>query len=92
MSTISEIDKAGRVVVPKKLREVNHLLPGTPIVFHQHPEGVLIKPAAHPRGLYMKKGTLVYDAGPLPPINSLDWIEDDRQARMDQIVTWSPDQ
>lgn len=31
MNTIVEIDKAGRIVVPKKLREALHLTPGTPL-------------------------------------------------------------
>jgi hypothetical protein len=33
------------------------------------------------RGLYMDRGSLVYDPGPAPAIDVLEWIQQDREAR-----------
>ncbi|MBB5341005.1 AbrB family looped-hinge helix DNA binding protein [Edaphobacter lichenicola] len=86
MNAITEIDKAGRVVVPKKLRDALHLVPGTRLTLHQEGDRLVIQPEARPRGLYMKKGTLVYDAGPLPQLDIADWIETDRNDRIDSLM------
>jgi AbrB family looped-hinge helix DNA binding protein len=86
MNAIVEIDKAGRVVVPKRLREALHLVPGTRLSLHQEGDRLVIQPESRPRGLYMKKGTLVYDAGPVPPSNVVDWIAEDREARVKTVL------
>jgi len=39
-----------------------------------------------PRGLFMKRGTLVYDAGPGPVSDVMEWIAEDRKARLDALV------
>jgi AbrB family looped-hinge helix DNA binding protein len=86
MNATAEIDKAGRVVVPKRLREALHLVPGTRLILHQEGDRLVIEPESKPRGLYMKKGTLVYDVGPAPPSNAVDWIAEDREARMKAVL------
>ena len=86
MNAIAEIDKAGRLVVPKKLREELHLVPGTRLSLRREGETLVIEPASKPRGLYMKKGTLVYDAGPVPPSDVVEWIAEDREARMKHLA------
>jgi AbrB family looped-hinge helix DNA binding protein len=86
MNAIAEIDKAGRVVVPKRLREALHLVPGTRLMLHQEGDRLVIQPESKPRGLYLKKGTLVYDVGPAPPSNAVDWIAEDREARMKAVL------
>jgi len=85
MSATSEMDKSGRVVVPKKIRDSLHLVPGTRITFRVQSGEVVIAAEAPPRGLYMDKGTLVYDAGSVPPSDVLEWIREDREARMDAL-------
>jgi AbrB family looped-hinge helix DNA binding protein len=86
MDATAEIDKAGRVVVPKRLRDALHLVPGTRLTLHQEGDRLVIQPESKPRGLYMKKGTLVYDAGPVPPSNVVDWIAEDREARIKAVL------
>lgn len=86
MDAITQIDKAGRVVVPKRLRESLHLVPGTRLSLRQEGERLLIEPENARRGLYMKKGTLVYDAGPVPPSDVVEWIAEDREARMKHLT------
>jgi len=87
MNAIAEIDKAGRVVVPKKMRDVLHLRPGTRLHLRQEGETIVIQPESKPRGLYMKKGTLVYDAGPGPVSDAVDEIARARNARMEAILS-----
>jgi AbrB family looped-hinge helix DNA binding protein len=86
MNATTEIDKAGRVVVPKRFREALHLVPGTRLTLHQEGDRLVIQPESAPRGLYMKKGTLVYDAGPVPPSDVVDWIAEDREARTKAVL------
>jgi AbrB family looped-hinge helix DNA binding protein len=87
MNAITEIDKAGRVVVPKKMREVLHLRPGTRLHLRQEGETIVIEPESKPRGLYMKKGTLVYDPGPGPASDAVDEVTRTRNARMEAIMS-----
>jgi AbrB family looped-hinge helix DNA binding protein len=87
MNAIAEIDKAGRVVVPKKFREALHLVPGTRLSLRQEGESLVIQPESKPRGLYMKKGTLVYDAGPGPASDAVDEVARARNARMEAILS-----
>lgn len=86
MNAIAEIDKAGRVVVPKKLREALHLVPGTRLSLRLDGERLLIEPESKPRGLYMDRGTLVYDAGPGPASDVVEWIAEDREARLQHLM------
>jgi AbrB family looped-hinge helix DNA binding protein len=86
MNAIAEIDKAGRVVVPKKMREALQLVPGTRLSLRLDGERLLIELESKPRGLYMKKGTLVYDGGPGPATDAVEEIARDREARMQAIL------
>jgi AbrB family looped-hinge helix DNA binding protein len=86
MNATAEIDKAGRLVVPKKLRDALHLVPGTRLVLHQEGQSLVVEHEAKPRGLYMKNGMLVYDSGiPLPP-DHVDWIEQNRDDRAEELM------
>ncbi len=86
MIATAEIDKAGRFVVPKKLRDALHLVPGTRVSLRVDGDQLLIEPERRGRGLYMKRGTLVYDAGPVPPSDVVQWIAEDREARMNHLI------
>jgi AbrB family looped-hinge helix DNA binding protein len=87
MNAIAEIDKAGRVVVPKKLREALHLVPGTRLSLRQEGESLVIEPEGQRRGLYMKRGTLVYDAGPGSASDAVEEVAKARDARMEAILS-----
>jgi AbrB family looped-hinge helix DNA binding protein len=86
MNAITEIDKAGRIVVPKKLREALHLVPGTRVSIRREGDRVVIEPECAPRGLYMKRGTLVYDAGSALPSDAVEWVAEDREMRMKHLA------
>ncbi|HXE06258.1 MAG TPA: AbrB/MazE/SpoVT family DNA-binding domain-containing protein [Acidobacteriaceae bacterium] len=87
MSTITEIDKAGRIVVPKKMRDSLHLVPGTRLSIRTEGDSVVIEPERKPRGLYMKKGTLVYDSGSGPGTDAAEEVTNARNARLDSLLS-----
>jgi AbrB family looped-hinge helix DNA binding protein len=85
MDTIIEIDKAGRVVVPKQIRDTLHLIPGTKLNIRIEGNEIILKHEAKPRGLYRKRGVLVYDSGLPVPAEVVDWLKEDREERMDKV-------
>lgn len=86
MNAIAEIDKAGRLVIPKKLRDELRLAPGTRLVLHTQGESLLVEPESPPRGLYLKRGTLVYDSGPGAPSDAAESVRQDRESRMTTLL------
>jgi AbrB family looped-hinge helix DNA binding protein len=78
-----EIDKLGRLVVPKKVRDALHLRAGDQLDVDIEGERITLAPKRAGKGLYKKNGWLVYDSGG-PPL-TLDavnrWIEQDREGR-----------
>ncbi len=87
MNAIAEIDKAGRIVVPKRMRDALHLVGGTRLILRQEGESIVVQAETMPCGLHLKNGTLVYDAGPLPPINVTDWIDQSREERLHSLLS-----
>ena len=85
MNAIAEIDKSGRVVVPKKLRDALHLAPGTRFRVRTAGNGILLEPEVAPRGLFRKNGILVYDSGRPTPPEAVDWVRQDREERINQV-------
>jgi AbrB family looped-hinge helix DNA binding protein len=87
MNATAEIDKSGRLVVPKKFRDAFRLVPGTRLVLQQEGDRIMMQPEAKPRGLYMKNGILVYEGGrPVPP-ESVNWVEENREERADELFS-----
>jgi AbrB family looped-hinge helix DNA binding protein len=54
------LDRFGRVVVPKEIRDRLGLLPGTEIEIDEKGGEVVLKPAGYAPSLTMKRGILVY--------------------------------
>lgn len=92
MSTIVEIDKAGRIVVPKKLRDALHLAPGTQLKVERSGDGLVLRPSSTQAQLVIENGVpLIYAAGQAnvpvltnEMVNAL--IEAGRQARERQVL------
>ncbi len=86
MNATAEIDKAGRLVVPKKMRDALHLVPGTRLTLVQQDDAIVIKSEQRPRGLYLKNGMPVYGFGkPLPP-DHLNWVDEAREGRAEELT------
>ncbi len=86
MNAIAEIDKTGRIVVPKKMRDALHLVAGTQVEFDQRPDGIMLRTYPKARGLYMRDGMPVFSMGGPLPANCVDWVEQARDARAEEIM------
>ena len=85
MVTTTEIDKAGRLVVPKKLRDSLHLVAGTRVTIRQQGAGLVIAPESASSALTFENGIPVFRLGrPLPP-DHVHWVEDAREERADDF-------
>ena len=80
-----QIDKAGRVVLPKPLREQFNLLPGDKLRLSVEGNGFRLEPT-DTGGELVRKGTVLVFTGGFPePITSAqvnNLIEQDREARI----------
>jgi AbrB family looped-hinge helix DNA binding protein len=63
MNAIVEIDKAGRIVVPKKLRDAMHLVPGTRLSIERSGDRLVFEQASSEPQLIMKDGMWVVSGG-----------------------------
>jgi AbrB family looped-hinge helix DNA binding protein len=82
-----KIDKFGRVVIPKKLRD--HLGVGLSLKVEvkETPEGILLKPVRRESGLVMKDGVLIHRGG--GDNSHINWdtlVEDEREERIRHIA------
>ena len=68
MNTRLIIDKAGRVVIPKPLREELHLEPGDTLEMESAGDQITLRPVRGTGPLIKKHGVWVFHSGqPLPP-------------------------
>jgi AbrB family looped-hinge helix DNA binding protein len=76
-----KIDKAGRVILPKPVRDRLGLHAGSDLEIQETPDGVVLRPADR-RPSMVKKGSFWVHTGELPPgYDILKAIDDDRQER-----------
>jgi AbrB family looped-hinge helix DNA binding protein len=80
------IDKAGRIVLPKRVRDRLHLHPGANLSLEEIPEGLIVRPVRRKPSLVEEDGILVHMGE--PPAN-YDWnrvLEDERDERLREIA------
>ena len=76
-----KIDKAGRVILPKPVRDRLGLHAGSDLEIQETPDGVVLRPADR-RPSMVKKGSFWVHTGELPPgYDILKAIDDDREER-----------
>jgi AbrB family looped-hinge helix DNA binding protein len=73
------LDKFGRIVIPKKIREDFNLRPGSPIRIEEGKGEILLKPIEGEPTLVEKDGVLVFTGIPLEDIEN--HIDTTRQQR-----------
>lgn len=80
-----KIDKAGRIVLPKPVRDRLRLRQGSDLEIEERPEGVLLKPVDQQPSVVKKDGHWVY-VGSVP--RGFDWeklIDDEREERIKEL-------
>ena len=82
-----EVDRLGRLVIPKKMRDALHLRPGEKLDLECNGERLVMSREHSAKGLYMKDGWLVYDSGgdSFSAYDVRRWMEEDRNERMDHV-------
>ena len=77
-----KIDKAGRVILPKPMRDRLGLHAGSDLDVQETREGIVLKPADR-RPSLVKKGSFWVHTGEIPPgYDILKSIDEDREERM----------
>ena len=76
-----KMDKAGRVILPKPVREQLGLHAGSDLEIQETPEGIILRPADR-RPSLVKKGSFWVHTGEIPPgYDILKAIDEDREDR-----------
>ena len=89
MNSIVEIDKAGRIVVPKKLRDDLHLVPGTRLSVERNGDRLVFEQATSEPQLIKKDGMWVVSGGPITEVDVSELIRQGYAERMERILEGS---
>ena len=83
---IITIDRAGRVVVPKQLRDRFNLVAGTELDIEASGDGLRLRKVVSQPTLIRKKGVLVHHGTTSAPIDVAAFIRAEREARSRQAA------
>ncbi len=86
------IDKAGRIVIPKSIRERYRMYPGTVLELESETEGVLIKASEQDPALIHKQGVLVHHGSESVNIDTAEFVNRTRGSRDREIVAEKPEE
>lgn len=75
------IDAAGRVVVPKALRDRLALVPGSEIELEAVADGVFLRPAATGPALVLEGGVLIHRGSGGAAVDVVEFVRQQRAAR-----------
>jgi AbrB family looped-hinge helix DNA binding protein len=81
-----KIDSAGRIVVPKPLRERLGLTAGAEVELTEAPEGLLLKPVNKRPSLVHKGPFLIHQGTPPPGFDAVRAVEQDREDRLRSLL------
>ena len=83
---ITTIDRAGRVIIPKRLRDALNLEPGAEIEIEAGPDGLRLRAAGQAPSLVTKKGFLVHRGSGKTDVDIADFIRRQRAGRASGAV------
>ena len=92
MNTIVEIDKAGRIVVPKKLRDELGLMPGTRLKVERSGETLVLEQDLPEPKLEMIDGLWVMTGGSQLPAEDFNAMLDEQRERRMRYVAGLSDE
>jgi AbrB family looped-hinge helix DNA binding protein len=92
MNTIVEIDKAGRIVVPKKFRDALHLTPGTRLTVECNGDRMVLEPDFPEPRLEMRNGLLVLVGGSRLTAEDVNEVIDEQRERRMRYVSGLSDE
>lgn len=76
------LDKAGRVVIPKRLRDEMHLVAGDRLELESSGDAITLRPIQITAPLQKERGFWVYRTGrPLKDFSIPNWIDRSREER-----------
>lgn len=81
-----QIDKAGRIVLPKKIRERLRLRPGSALKVEEGPEGLFLRPVERRASLVEKDGLLVHMGQASPGFDWTRAVEEQREERIKDVA------
>ena len=84
------IDRLGRIVVPKKVRDRLHLVAGTALELDVVSDGIRIRPVHQEPSLLRKKGVLVHHGAETVHLDMADFVNRDRANRDAGLVAKEP--
>jgi len=91
MVTTITVDKAGRVVLPKPVREELQLGPGDSLDLESSEDHIILRPSQGKGRMYKKEGVWVFHGGaPLAPDAVAKTIQKVRRERDRQILGTQP--
>ena len=82
MNAIAEIDKSGRLVVPKKVRDALRVRAGDRFLVEEKEDGIFLRPTHPEVRLVQKDGLFVLSGGPPAAYDPVDLVNREREARM----------
>jgi AbrB family looped-hinge helix DNA binding protein len=77
------IDRFGRIVIPKEIRDDFNLKPGSPIRIEESDQVIILKPLQGEANLHWKDGVLVFSGTPLGDLTkALEKHREDRSRKL----------
>lgn len=86
MNTTISMDRSGRLVLPKPIRQQLQLEPGEPLELESFEDHIVLRPVRATATAYKKHGILVFRTGPLKASVVDETIRRVRKEREQQIL------
>ena len=83
-----KVDKFGRMVLPKEIRDDFNIGPGSVLDVEETPEAIVLRPVVNEEPLVFKEGVLVYTGRAIGPLEHA--VDKAREERNDFLIIQEP--
>ncbi len=80
------IDKAGRIVIPKSMRDRLGLKPNMEVEIVEHADGVLLRPVEQRPSMLKVEGLWVHQGTAAPDAHWAQVLDEVREERLDAVI------